>query len=136
MNAKEYLEQIQINRVRIEMCRYEIEEMGALLGVHSPNLDKVGSAPRNSYVADRTNLILKVSERQEQLEKEIIGYIELERQAKEKLKLLTNPREVEVLFRKYFLFQTYTEIADIMKYSDRALIYIHNRGIEHLQEVL
>lgn len=136
MNAKEYLEQIRQNKVRIKMCRYELEEMESLLGVHSPNLDKVGAPPRNSYVADKTQLILKVTERQEQLEKEIIGYIETEKQAKEKLKLLTDPREVEVLFRKYFLFQSYTEMSQAMQYTDRALIYIHNRGIEHLQKVL
>lgn len=136
MNAKEYLEQIRSNKVRIQMCRYEIEEMESLLGVHSPALDKVGATPRNSYVADRTQLILKVSERKEELEKELIGYIEFEAAAKEKLKLLTNPKEVDVLFRRYFLGQSYTDMAQAMNYTDRALLYIHNAGIRHLQELL
>lgn len=134
MDAKKYLEQIRANRIRIEMCRCEIEEMDALLGIHSPNLDKVGIPPRNSYVADRTQLILKVTERQEQLQREIIGYIEQEQEAKEKLKRLANPIEVEVLFRRYVLCQSYTQIANIMKYTVRALSYIHDKGIRHLQE--
>lgn len=118
------------------MCRYEIEEMESLLGIHSPALDKVGVAPRNSYTSDKTQLILKVSERKEQLEKEILNYIEYEKEAKDKLTQLRNPNEVEVLFRKYFQMQTYTEIALAMNYTERALMYIHNAGISHLEEML
>lgn len=136
MDGRKYLLQIRNTQVRIEIAKNELAEISAMLGVHSPQLDKIGSAPRNSYIQDNTQLILTLSEKKEKLENEIIDYLNTVAQVKDTLLQLKNPLEIEVLHRRYFLNQHFLRMADDLGYTEKYLVKVHLQGLKNIEDIL
>lgn len=128
--------QIRNIQVRIDITRNELADISAMLGVHSPEIGKVGSAPRNSYVRDKTQLILTLSEKREELEKEIIDYLNKVSEVKDTILQLQNPLEVEVLHRRYFLNQHFTRMSDDLGYTEKYLVKVHLQALKEIEEII
>ena len=128
--------QIRICQVRMSVARNELEEVKAMLGIHSPELGKIGTAPRNSYVKDKTQLILTLSEKQEKLEQEIIDYLDKVAEVKETLLQLTNPLEIEVLHRRYFLNQHFLQMGDELGYTEKYLANVHQQALKDIEQFI
>lgn len=120
----------------MSIARNELEEVKAMLGIHSPELGKIGAAPRNSYVQDKTQLILTLSEKQEKLEQEIIDYLDKVAEVKETLLQLTNPLEIEVLHRRYFLNQHFLQMGDELGYTEKYLANVHQQAIKDIEQFI
>lgn len=126
MTGKEYLMQIRNIQVKVNIIRNEIEVIKAKLGYQSPGFDSIGSHPKNSYVEDKTTrLVLRLSEKQKELEEELIKLEEKKTEIKAVLFQLENPLEIEVLYRRYFLCEKWDDIALFAHYS---VSYIKKTG--------
>lgn len=137
MTGKEYLMQIRNIQVKVNIIRNEIEVIKAKLGYQSPGFDSIGSHPKNSYVEDKTTrLVLRLSEKQKELEEELIRLEEKKAEIKAVLFQLDNPLEIEVLYRRYFLCEKWDEIRDGISFADRQPFRIHDSGIEKIEKII
>lgn len=127
--------QIRNIQVKVNIIRNEIEVIKAKLGYQSPGFDSIGSHPKNSYVEDKTTrLVLRLSEKQKELEEELIKLEEKKAEIKTVLFQLDNPLEIDVLYRRYFQMQKWDDISESLLYNKRWIIRLHDSGVKKIEK--
>lgn len=136
MGAKELLEQIKNLDYKIKLLTERIEELERML---QPGIEynKIGGAPRESYHPDtRVNIIYKLSDTKEDLIERRAELFAIKSQLTKAISLMDNRAHMEILVRRYFYNQQWSEIAKEMKYNIRWCFRLHEQAIAELDKIL
>lgn len=136
MTSKEYLMQIRNIDIQIRIISDEIEEIRALLGVQGLSFDKVGSNPNINESDKVLSLIMKLTEKEEELLKEFNKLTDLKKAIRLMISQLTSHIEREVLYRRYFEYQKWETIAHKTNYSYRSIMRIHGNALYNFSQIM
>ena len=137
MSAKEYLLQIRRIQILIRQTQDEMEEIKTLLGPQGLSYDKISSSPSLAdYDSKMLELIIRLSDRQNVLNEYLIELSRKQAEIKKTLYRINNPEEIEVLYRRYFLWQHWEDIAEELNYSLSYTFRLHRSGLNDLEKHL
>ena len=127
---KEFLNKYLDACKKVERIQSEIDEIKLLKMYPSSNTDGM---PHGNDKGDLSDYIVKISEKEEKLEKfknvKQIYFLEIMNQ----IDLIENDTENAVLFYKYIKGMSWEEIADTLGYSVRQIYRYHGSGLLNLE---
>ncbi|MDR1754573.1 MAG: DUF1492 domain-containing protein [Eubacterium sp.] len=134
MNAKEFFQQaFRLNEL-IETNRLELKRLRALSqSVSTPSLtgDRIGAGNPDDRVG---NIVAKIVDLESEINDEISGFIELEREIRGYICAVSNVNYRLILQKRYINFQKWEEISDEMNYSLRRVLQLHGKALGEASE--
>lgn len=136
MDAKEYLKRIKILDAKIKNKKLELEDIyNRMQGVPAISYEpKIGGSVNS--VAPQDKLMSKYMDYQQELESDINELISIKKEAIDLIYMLENADCVDVLYKRYFLFKKWEEIALEMNYTYRQVLRIHGRALIAFNKIL
>lgn len=135
ITGKQYMEGIKIIRRRIKLLNEQIERdtiLAAGVGAIQYDKDRVQTTPISDRMA---NIVIKITETTEKLEREIHNLQLSEEEAIGYLLQLKEEHE-RVLSYHYLDGFSWGEINEIMHYADKYIYEIRDRALDELTQVL
>lgn len=127
---KEYLWKYRKHGRRINRISSEIEEIRSMLLYPSLNNDGM---PHGSNQRDLSDYVTKLTEKEEALYREGVEQVKAHKDIDYKINQLENEDERDVLFYRYIKDKRWWEIAELMGYSERWIMKLHDRALRHLK---
>lgn len=130
MDAKSYLMQISRINAMIDNKKIELDRLKNSIGYSSPSFgEKVqGSLDPNKQV----NMLLKACELEKEITMEMNNLIDVKIKVMRTIDSLTDPRDIDVLYKRYLHQLTWEEIAVAMGYEVRQVYRIHGHALAEL----
>ena len=135
INAKAYLRQIEkcdkgINNKLQELAR--VKELATKVtttlkpdaAFGGGNQDKIGNA------------IAKIIDLQNEINADIDEYVDLKKEASRVIEQVENADQLDVLYKRYILFEGWELIAEETGFTLRNVYYIHGRALQAVAEIL
>ena len=134
MNAKEYLEQIQLLDVKIQQDLERLEEMKhSASGMRAIryDTDKVQVSPADRMSAD----IARYIDFNERINREIDKFTNAKEKIINQIQGMTNPDHIKVLFKIYVQYKSISDIADEMGIACRTVVKKHSKALRQFEDV-
>jgi len=136
MTARKYLEQIRNCDIHINNMLEELQRlrdfqkkitstlrMDAVSG-GSGDKDKIGS------------VVAKIVDLDREINMSIDDYVNMKREIRLTIEKVSDPDQLEVLYKRYFLYKSFETIADEMHMTYRNACYIHGRALQSVEAIL
>lgn len=136
MTAKEYLQQIRIMDIKINQRRQEYEELCKkrfCIGSFNYSSDRVQVSQDGSGY---TKIINKIVDLQTAINKEIDQFYDLKHRIIGEIQRLEKPEQIEILYRRYVIYQNFTQIAADMGYNYNWCCHIHGEALKSFTEII
>lgn len=135
-NAKEALKQIKVINNRIEIKKAELEDIyEKMRGVSGKGFEPSYGAG-TKIKSSQEMYISKYLEYKEELNKDIENLINVKREMLDKVNLLDDADCIDVLYKRYFQFKKWEEIAVEKSYTYQGICKIHGRALTKLDKIL
>lgn len=135
MTAKEYLMQIRKLDTLIQIKQEELVELRTKAEVGSIRYESDGSSPtRDTGKQERAYLNLIALKEEIQEENQL--YYQKRKEILNTLEKLNDSHEISLLYKRYFEFKKWEEIANEFKYTVRQVHNIHGRALQHLKHFI
>ena len=134
-DAKAYLQQIKLHDARIER---NIEELDNLRSMTT----KITATWKDDVVSGTGNqdklgaAVAKIVDLQTEIDKDIDAYIDMKRSVWDLLNRIENPDQLQILYKRYFKYEHWEQIACEMNMTYRNVCYIHGRALQAVSELL
>lgn len=134
-DAKAYLQQIKLHDARIDR---NIEELDNLRSMTT----KITATWKDDVVSGTGNqdklgaAVAKIVDLQTEIDKDIDAYIDMKRSVWNLLEKIQNPDQLQVLYKRYFKYEHWEQIACEMNMTYRNVCYIHGRALQAVSELL
>ena len=135
MTAKEYLQQTRKIDLLIQNKLEQAQELRSKLEVKGINFESDGSTSATRNVTKMNDLIVSVVTLEEEINQQIDLLINKEREVMELIDSLDNADEISLLYKRYFNYKKWEEIAVGMNYTYRGILKIHGRALQNLEKV-
>lgn len=131
---KEMLKGIRRGEILIERKKGQLRRLEEM-AIHSPSMsDPNGGGRGTPVVMDRkAELVASAADMREEIEREIDALIDLKLKAMRMIDALENADEADVLYRRYFEFRKWGEIAADKGLSLDWIFRLHRRALKNLQ---
>ena len=134
MTTKEYLNQIRsldgmIQSKLSEICRLKNAATSTTAAIKevnvqtSPDHDRMGSA------------IAKIADLERETDFLVDAFVDLKKEAYQKISLLKNPKHKYILIQKYIKYKSIYAIAEELGMSDRGCKKAHKKAIEEIGKI-
>jgi DNA-directed RNA polymerase specialized sigma subunit len=134
-DAKAYLQQIKLHDARINRNLEELDNLRAMttkitatwkddVVSGTGNQDKLGAA------------VAKIVDLQTEIDKDIDAYIDMKRKVWDLLNGIENPEQLQILYKRYFRYEHWEQIACEMNMTYRNVCYIHGRALQAVADLL
>lgn len=136
MTAKEYLQQIRIMDIKIKQRQQEYEELCKkrfCIGSFNYSSDRVQVSQDGSGY---TKIINKIVDLQTEINKEIDQFYDLKHRIIGEIQRLEKPEQIEILYRRYVIYQNFTQIAADMGYNYNWCCHIHGEALKSFTEII
>lgn len=130
MDVKSYLEQVKNLNDRMAVIKSEIERLDALLGVKSPRLDR----PKGS-ATPRDALIIQIMGAKDKLWVEYRDCLSQQESVLKSLKTLPD-RLFKIVYKKYFEFKSWEQIAEECDISQRHIYNLKNEAFDKIKDLI
>lgn len=135
MTPKEYLRQIRRLDTQIKTRRCEIDALRSIADMLSGS--GVDGMPHGSSNGDKmADAVARITEKERQLDDFVDYFLEARDKVLKTLELMDDPILIDILYRRYFSFQSWELIAVEMGYTYRHVLRLHDKGIESLGSVM
>lgn len=127
---KQYLRRYQIAKRRVGLIQEEIEEL------RSSKTSPVGlgdGMPRGSGISDLSGYAARLDELLRELEAEKELQMVTYQEIRQKIGMVSDAIEQEILSRRYLIGQSWEKIAVEMKYSYRHVTKLHGHALNHFE---
>lgn len=132
--AKRYLQQVEVLETKINSQTEEIERLKLLLTKVTPSLKQDAGGGSNSD--DKMCIsIAKIIDLREELNTNIMLYAELKQEIFRKLEFIKKEDQYQVLYKRYFEFKKFEQIACEMVMTYRNVNYIHKRALRNFAKI-
>lgn len=131
IDAKEILMKVRRQAAYVNTLEEELRQL-RIEAVHlkSPRL---GDAVQNNHQSDLAETVERIEEYASKVQTEVDRLIQMKLEAETLIKADPDKARQAVLRRRYFLRQTWAEIADDMKYSRENVLKMHRRALRVLE---
>lgn len=133
MTAKEYLQQIRKIDLLIQNKLEQAQELRSKLEVKGINFESDGSTSATRNVTKMNELIVSVVTLEEEINQQIDLLINKKREVMELVDSLDNADEISLLYKRYFNYMSWEEIAVDMKFSYKHIHRIHGNALKSIQ---
>lgn len=133
MTAKEYLQQIRKIDLLIQNKLEQAQELRSKLEVKGINFESDGSTSATRNVTKMNDLIVSVVTLEEEINQQIDLLINKKREVMEVIDSLDNADEISLLYKRYFNYMSWEEIAVDMKFSYKHIHRIHGNALKSVQ---
>ena len=136
MEAKEYLKRIKLLDIKIKNKSLEIEDIeNKMKGVTGISYDeKISSSSNNKSPQEK--MIYKYLAYKEELQENINELTEHKKQAMSLIDKIENAEYIDVLYKRYFQYMKWEQIAVDMNYTYRGILKIHGKALQIFDKVL
>ena len=134
-DAKAYLQQIKLHDARIDR---NIEELDNLRSMTT----KITATWKDDVVSGTGNqdklgaAVAKIGDLQTEIDRDIDAYIDMKRSVWDLLNRIENPDQLQILYKRYFKYEHWEQIACEMNMTYRNVCYIHGRALQAVSELL
>ena len=134
-NAKEYLQNIRLLDSRINHSLAELADLEDMVLRITPvwRDDVISSSGSYDRLGDT---VAKICDLKTQINKDIDTYVDLKRDAIEKLKKVEKTEYYDILYKRYVEFQSLEQIAVSMNYTYRWIRRLHGRALQEFEKVM
>lgn len=135
MEAKQYLRKVKLCDTHINNKLRELEDLKAMVTkITATWKDDVvsGGGRSQDKLGDAVSRIIDL---QKEINQEIDNYVDLKRDIKGIIDQIKNADQVNVLYKRYFLYETFEKIACDMHMTYRNVCYIHGKALEAVKEL-
>ena len=134
--AKEFLSQVELCDINISNMLDELQQLKDMvlkitgtwkddvISGGSGNQDKLGSA------------VSKIVDMEVEINNAVDNYVDKKKEVKAVLGKITDPDQVAVLYKRYFQYMTWEEIACEMHMTYRNVCYVHGRALQTVEVLL
>jgi hypothetical protein len=134
MTAKEYLSQLQINRVRIEQKQEQLQMfLDMATSITAPINDvhvQTSSSP------DRmANAVIRAADKEKEINQEINDLVIKESKIIHEIQSLHNVKQVQLLFKVYVQFKTIKIAAYEMGVAYSYAVELHKKALKAFEEI-
>ena len=132
MSAKAYLQSIEKMNAQIEYKQREVESLRDLLLKITGSIEQ--DRVQNSMNNDKTgDTIAKIVDLQNEINSEIDALVDRKREIMQLLDEI-DPKSSCLLYKRYFEFKTWEQIAVEMGYSYRQVTRLHGKALKDVLE--
>lgn len=127
---KQYLRRYQAAKRRAKMIQEEIDEL------RSSKTSPIGlgdGLPHGSGTSDLSGYAARLDELLRELEAEREMQMVTYREIRQRIGMVPDPTEQEILSRRYLLWQSWEKIAVEMGYSYRNVTRLHGYALKHFE---
>lgn len=136
MEAKEYLKRIKLLDIKIKNKSLELEDiqnrMTGLQGITYE--EKISGSVNNKSPQEK--MMYKYLAYKEELQENINELTEYKKQAMSLIDKIDNADCVDVLYKRYFQFKKWEQIAVEKNYSYQGICKIHGKALQMMNEIL
>ena len=134
-DAKEYLQQIKLQDARIDRNIEELDNLRSMTTkITATWKDDVVSGTGNQDKLGAT--VAKIIDLQNEINRDIDAYVDMKRSVWNLLEKIQNPDQLQVLYKRYFKYEHWEQIACEMNMTYRNVCYIHGRALQAVTELL
>lgn len=134
MTAKEELRQIKMLDERIENNTEELARLKSM-ATKVTSVMSGESVSRTRNTDTLTDVVAKIISLQDKLNADIDKYVDLKESVLERLKRLDSPIYYGILYRRYFLYKTWEQIACEMNYTYQWVCELHGRALQEFGKI-
>lgn len=133
--AKEYLEQIKLWDKRINCKLEELDRLNALAFKVTSSLKQVAvfGGGTQDKIGDAVSRIVDL---QQEINDDIDKYCDKKAEVRALIDKVNDPDQLEVLSKRYLLYETFEQIACEMAFTYRNVCYIHGRALQTVAELM
>ena len=133
MNVKEFLRQIRKIDILINAKQEEIERLRSKIIYPGISYEERTSS---SFTSGKEASIIKLVEYEEDLTKKIDELIDTKKEVAHIIDQLKNADYIDILYKRYFQFKTWEEIASDKSYTFQWVHKLHARALIEVQKIL
>ena len=135
MDAKAYLKQIELCDINISSKIEEVDKLRELATKVTSTLkaDVVSGSMNQDKLGDA---VAKIVDLQDDINKSIDRYIDLKNEIGKVIEKVTDADQAAVLYKRYFLYERWEQIACEMNMTYRNVCYIHGRALQTVDGIL
>ena len=134
-DAKEYLQNIRLLDSRINHSLAELADLEDMVLRITPvwRDDVISSSGSYDKLGDT---VAKICDLKTQINKDIDTYVDLKREALNKLKKVEKTEYYDILHKRYVEYQSLEQIAVSMNYTYRWIRRLHGRALQAFEKVM
>lgn len=135
IDAKSYLRQIKLYDTRINMKIDELEALKASLTKITPTLrdDAVSSSGSQDKLGDA---VAKMVDLRNEINADIDSFVDAKRKVGATIDRIDDPDQLQVIHRRYVLYESFEQIACEMCMTYRNVCYIHGKALQSVSAIL
>lgn len=134
--AKKYLQQVELADKHINNLLEEKARLEDLSLRITTNLSSEGGGFGGGYGDKVGTAAGKIVDLEREINASIDRYVDLKRQVKEVIEQVKDPDQVELLYKRYFQFEKWEQIACEMHMEYRSVTRVHDRALQSVREIL
>lgn len=134
MNGKKYLQTIQKIDRKIENKKLEIEALYSMIEKSTSTLKEVNI---QATIDNNKNVVMlsKLIDEKNELVYELNEFLNVKLQAIKKINSLDNDEYVNILMRRYILYQDWVDIAAAMNYTRQTINIKHGKALLEFEKL-
>lgn len=133
MDVKDFLRQIRKIDILINAKQEEIERLRSKITYPGISYEERTSS---SFTNGKEANIIKLVEYEEELNKKIDEYIDKKKEVAHIIDQLKNADYIDILYKRYFQFKTWEEIASEKGYTFQWVHKLHARALKEVEKLL
>lgn len=135
METKSVLQKIKLMDVHIKNIQLEIEDIrNKMKGSAGTSFEE--KVPGSHDVrSPQEKLFPMLDEREKELGRKLVEYVDYKRIILNAFDEMTNSSYVDILYKRYFLYERWEQIAIEMKYSYQGVLKVHGRALQEFERV-
>lgn len=135
IDAKEYLKQVQLYDVHIDGKLQDLETLKAMATKITTTL-KLDAAFGSGNQDRLGEVVARIVDLQNEINQAVDDFVDLKRDVNAILDKITNPDQLQVLYKRYFEYKTWEQIACEMHMTFRNACYIHGDALKSVAAIL
>lgn len=134
-NPKEYLKQVKLYDTHINNKLEEIDRLNDLVRKITASLsfDPIHGSGNQDKLGNAVSCLIDL---REEVNKDIDAFVEKKHEISMVINQITEPDQLRVLYKRYFSYLTWEQIACDMHMSHRNVCYIHGKALQAVGKIL
>ena len=136
MTARKYLEQVRNCDIHINNMLEELQRLRDFQWKITSTLRMDGGAGGGGYGDKIGSVIAKIVDLDREINMSIDDYVDIKREIRRTIEGVTDPYQLDVLYKRYFLYKGFEDISKEMHMTYRNACYIHGRALQSVEAIL
>lgn len=134
-DAKAYLKRIKLYDTHINNKTEEVERLEAMATKITQTLrdDAGGGSRSQDKIGDA---VARIIDLKREINRDIDGFVDMKREIKVIVDKVDDANQLSVIYKRYFLYETFEQIACEMNMTFRNVCYIHGKALEAVEILL